>query len=119
MSRVVEIRSYNLRTGSGAAFHALVHQKSMPLLREWKVDVVAVGPSLHSPDSYILIRAYDSLEHRQRSQDEFYGSDAWRKGPREEILALIESHTSVVFEMTDAALDALRTCFASSGTRRT
>ena len=26
----------------------------------------------------------------------FYGSDEWRQGPREAILALIESHVSVV-----------------------
>ena len=112
MNHTIEIRSYNLRPGTGAAFHALVRERSMPLLREWKVDVVAVGPSLHDPDSYILIRAYDSLEHRQRSQDEFYRSDAWRQGPREEILALIESYTTVVVEMTDAALEALRKNFA-------
>lgn len=115
MSRIVEIRSYNLRQGSGAAFHALVREKSLPLLREWKVDVVAIGPSMHDPDSYLLIRAYDSLEHRQRSQDEFYGSAAWREGPREAIMAFIESYTTVVLEMSDAAVGALRNGLASLG----
>ena len=78
------------------------------MLERWRVDVVAYGPSLHDADSYFLIRAYDSLEDRQQSQDRFYGSDEWRQGPREPILALIESFTSVVLEMDDATVRGLR-----------
>ncbi len=108
MSRVVEFRAYNLRPNTGSKFHALVTEKSLPLLRKWNVDVIASGPSLHDADSYLLIRAYDSLEHRQLSQDQFYGSADWRQGPREDIVALIESDTSVVVELADASIEALR-----------
>ena len=78
------------------------------MLAEWKVDVVAVGPSLEDPDSYVLMRAYDSLEHRQRSQEAFYGSAEWREGPRDAILALIETYTTVVLELPDEVIDQLR-----------
>lgn len=108
MSRCVEFRSYNLRRGSGPSFHALVSELSLPLLRKWKIDVIAAGPSLHDEDSYFLIRAYDSLEQRQTSQDEFYGSADWRQGPREAILALIESDTSFVVELSESSVTALR-----------
>ncbi len=70
--------------------------------------MVDFGPSLHDENSYYLIRAYDSLAHRQESQDAFYGSPEWRQGPREAIIALIESDTSVVIEMEDAVVDMLR-----------
>ena len=113
MSRFVEFRSYNLRQGSRPVFHSLVMEKSLPLLRQWNVDVIAAGPSLHDRDSYFLIRAYDSLDHRQRSQDEFYASADWRQGPREAIVALIESDTSVVVELSEAAIVALRDSFVS------
>jgi hypothetical protein len=108
MSRFVEIRSYNLKPGSRDEFHRLMVEESLPMLERWQVDVVAWGPSLHDEDSYFLIRAYDSLEDRQRSQDRFYGSDEWRQGPREPILALIESFTSVVLAMDDATVRGLR-----------
>ena len=108
MSRFVEIRSYNLKPGSRDEFHRLMTEQSMPMLERWQVDVVDYGPSLHDADSYFLIRAYDSLEDRQQSQDRFYGSDEWRQGPREPILALIESYTSVVLEMDDATVRGLR-----------
>ena len=79
------------------------------MLKRWKVDVVAYGPSLHDADSYYLMRAYPSLDDRQGSEDAFYGSDEWRKGPREAILADIESYTTVVIRVDDATLRGLRT----------
>jgi hypothetical protein len=78
------------------------------MLRRWSVDVVAHGPSLHDPSGYYLMRAYDDLEHRQRSEDAFYGSAEWRSGPREPILALIESYGDVVLELDEATIDGLR-----------
>jgi len=100
MSAVVEIRTYKLKPGTGADFHRLVVEESVPMLERWGVEVVAFGPSLDDDDSYVLIRAYPSLEERQRSQDEFYGSDEWRNGPREAIVSVIESDFSVVLPRT-------------------
>lgn len=106
--RFLEIRSYNLKPGVRDAFHRLVVEQSYPMLRRWGVDVVAFGPSLHDADSYYLMRAYDSLEHRRSSQDQFYGSAEWRQGPREAIVSLIETDTSVVLELDVRTIDALR-----------
>ncbi len=66
------------------------------MLERWGVEVVAFGPSLDDDDRYYLVRAYPSLEDRQRSQDAFYGSDEWRDGPREAIVSKIERDISVV-----------------------
>jgi ketosteroid isomerase-like protein len=105
---VVEIRSYNLKAGTRDRFHRLFEGEALPLLRRWKVDVVAYGPSLHDRDSYYLMRAYSSLDDRQRSEDAFYGSDDWRQGPREAVLACIDSYTTVVVRLDDATLRGLR-----------
>ena len=108
MSRVVEIRTYRLKAGVRPAFHALMEGKSLPLVRAWGMDVVAAGPCREDADGYVLIRAYDDLAHLRASQEAFYGSDAWRQGPREAVLAGIESHLSVVLELDEAGIDALR-----------
>ncbi len=108
MSHAVEIRNYNLKPGTRAAFHALMTTQALPMLRRWKVDVLACRPSPHDEDSYYLIRAYRDLEERQRSQDEFYGSDEWRSGPRTAILALIDTCTSIVLTLDVDAVEALR-----------
>lgn len=108
MSHFVEIRSYNLKPGTRDHLQQMMTEQALPMLARWNVDVVACGPSPHDQDSYYLIRAYSSLAAREQSQDAFYGSDEWRSGPREPILALIESYTSIVIEIDDATLQGLR-----------
>jgi hypothetical protein len=109
MNRVLEIRTYTLKPGTREQFHSFVMEFSLPMLKRWGVDVVLVGPSLHDDVSYVLMRSYADLRDRQESQDAFYGSDEWKNGPREPILALIETFTSVVLPVTPEALNAYRT----------
>lgn len=78
------------------------------MLRRYKVDVVAYGPSLHDANSWFLMRAYSSLADRQRSEDEFYGSDDWKKGPREAVMADIDTYTTVVVQVDEDTIHALR-----------
>jgi hypothetical protein len=105
---VVEIRSYNLKPGTRERFHQLFLKDALPMLRRWKVDVVGYGPSLHDQDSYYLMRAFPGVADRERSEDAFYGSEEWRQGPREAILACIESYTTIVIRMDEEALRGLR-----------
>ena len=87
------------------------------MLRRWKVDVVGYGPSLHDADSYFLMRALPGRRERQTSEDAFYGSDEWRKGPREAILADIVSYTTVVVSLDAATIDGLRAARAGAVSR--
>lgn len=95
-SGVVEIRVYTLKPGTRARFHESFVRDSLPLLRRHQVDVVAYGPSLHDDHSYFLMRAFQSLADRTRSEDAFYGSDEWIKGPRDAVLAAIDTYSTVV-----------------------
>lgn len=106
--RTVDLRTYDLKPGTRDEFHRLMSEHSLPMLHRWNHDVVAHGPSVADETTYYLIRSYTSLADRDQSQDAFYGSDEWRKGPREAILALIEHYTTLVLEMEDGAVDALR-----------
>ena len=106
--RMVEIRSYNLKPGTRDRFHERFIKEALPLLKQAKVDVVAYGPSLHDRDSYYLMRGYASLDDRQQSEDAFYGSDAWKRGPREAVLADIESYTTVVIALDASTVGGLR-----------
>ena len=80
----------------------------MPLLKRWNMDVVAYGRSLHDKNTYYVIRRFDSLAQREQMEDAFYGSNDWRQGPREAMVALIENYTDVVLELDDVAVQALR-----------
>ena len=101
-NRMIEIRSYNLKPGTRNEFHKLFLEQALPLLEKWKAEVVTYGPSLHDSDSYFLVRSYKDLQDMNQSEDAFYGSEDWKKGPREAILALILNYTTIVFP-ADAA----------------
>jgi hypothetical protein len=108
MTRILEIRTYNLHPGTRDDFHALVLEHSLPMLERWKMDVVRYGASAHDDDTYTLMRAFASLADRDQQEDAFYASDEWRQGPRESILALIDSFTTLVIEVNEATLTGLR-----------
>lgn len=115
---VVEIRSYNLKPGTRERFHALFLREALPMLRRWKVDVIGYGPSLHDADSYFLIRGFPGVADRQTAEDAFYGSDEWRKGPRDAVLADIVSYTTVVVSLDRAAIRGLRALVPKSPSGR-
>jgi ketosteroid isomerase-like protein len=106
--RVLEIRSYNLKPSTRERFHRRFLEEALPMLKRWNVDVVAYGPSLHDADSYYLMRSFPGLEERERAEGAFYGSDEWQQGPREAVLADIDSYTTVVMRVDDATLAGVR-----------
>ena len=108
MHHFVEIRSISLKTGTREEFHRLYIEEALPLLRHWNFDVVAHGPSLHDENSYYVIRRFDSLTQREQMEDAYYASDDWRQGPRERILALIESYSDIVLELDEVTVQGLR-----------
>ena len=108
VARIVEIRTYTLHPGAAQRYELLFKDIAMPMLERWGVDVVAAGPSVGDPNGYYLIRAFDDLDHRRRSEDAFYGSAEWREGPRESVLALIESYADLVLELDEPTIDGLR-----------
>lgn len=106
--KVVEILLYTLKPGTGAEFHRIMQEISVPLHRTAGMDVVAYGGSLHDPDAYYLIRSFDSLDHLNCSQDAFYASGAWRGGPRGAIIERIAVSVKSVVSLSAEAVEALR-----------
>ncbi|ALR77957.1 NIPSNAP family protein [[Enterobacter] lignolyticus] len=106
--RTVEILQYTLRKGSGATFHAIMQEISVPLHQRHGIDVVAFGNSLHDPDCYYLIRAFDSVESMAAALDAFYASDDWRSGPRKDIIGSIETSIKTVVNLPSESVEGLR-----------
>jgi hypothetical protein len=93
---VVEILTLTLKPGTRNRFHDVYVNQALPLLRKWKFDVVAHGPSRHDENSYFVIRRFQSLEQRQAAEDAYYTSEDWRQGPRDAILSMLEHDAYVV-----------------------
>lgn len=96
---IVEVRTYRLKPGMAAEFLRVMREDSVPLLASFGIRVVDCGLSLVAEDGFqdaYLIRSFASLEERERQEEAFYGSDAWRDGPREAIVSKIDSYHTVV-----------------------
>ena len=106
--KTIEILQYTLHKGTGAAFHAIMREISVPLHQRHKIDVVSFGNSLHDPDCYYLIRAFDSSESMAIVLDAFYTCDDWRSGPREEIIRSIETSIKTVIKLPPEGVEGLR-----------
>ena len=107
---ILEIRSYRLRPGTGAEFVQVMRDRALPLLAAAGIRVVGCGASLVHEDGHeeaYLVRAFESVAQRDSQEDAFYGSDAWRQGPREAILSRIENYHTIVVNSSEAAVEAL------------
>lgn len=108
MNRLIEIRSYRLKPGAAARFQTIVAERAMPLLRAAGMDVVCWGASPHEDDCYFLVRSFADLADLQQQQDSFYGSDIWRSGPREDLLACIDTFLNTLLWLGPEALQDMR-----------
>ena len=106
--RLLEVRTYRLKPGTGPTLHDAFIRKGIPLVRQAGMDVVAFGFSAQDPQGYFLMRAFASLEDRSSVEDTFYSSDAWRKGPRQSIIAHIESYQDTLLWLSADAIERLR-----------
>lgn len=105
---IMEIRTYALRPGRGAAFAALLGGAAGDLLRDFGLDVVRHGPSLDDPDRYVLVRAFADAAEREEQESRFYRSEEWRTGPRTAVLDAIDTYHEIVLDVPTAAVEALR-----------
>ncbi len=106
--RLVEIRAYRLRPGTRADFHAAVTTGALPMVRAYGMDVVTHGPVPNDPDGYFLVRSFANLAELTAQEDEFYGSAAWRQGPRESLVSRIETYVDTLLWLSPAAIADLR-----------
>jgi len=107
---ILEIRTYRLKPGSQAEFVRVMRSECFPLMEHFGINVVDGGPSLVAEDGAeeaFLIRAFESLAERDELEEAFYGSEAWREGPREAIMSRIESYHTIVLERSPDAAVAL------------
>lgn len=105
--KLVEIRTYRLQPGTRQPFLE-AFAEALPLLRESGMDVVAFGRSDHEHESFHLVRAYRDRAHLEAQQHAFYGSDRWRQGPREALVACIADYLNTLLWLPDESVDALR-----------
>lgn len=95
---VTEIIIYELKKGMEQIYWQTFIEESLPLMKRWNIIVLKYGFALDNKNTFHLLRTYDSLDHRNSSQNDFYKSNDWRNGPRTKILECIENYSTTIFE---------------------
>ncbi len=106
--RLVEIRAYRLRPGTREGFHEAATNRALPMVRAFGMDVVTHGPVPNDDNGYFLVRSFADLAQLSAQENEFYGSAAWREGPREALVSRIETYVDTLLWMSPAAIADLR-----------
>ncbi|WP_436493635.1 hypothetical protein [Actinokineospora sp. HUAS TT18] len=106
---ILEIRTYKVKPGRLDDLVAVMREVR-PMLEAAGIDVVDLGPSLvpDEGDHAYLLRAFESVEARDRLEEAFYSGEAWRDGPRARVLDPIDSYQTVVLDVPEAVVDGLR-----------
>ena len=106
--RLVEIRAYRLKPGTRAGFHEAATDRALPMVRAYGMDVVTHGPVPNDDNGYFLVRSFESLAQLTAQEEAFYGSAAWREGPREALVSRIETYVDTLLWLGPDALADLR-----------
>lgn len=98
---ILEIRHYTLKPGQREAFIDFFEQKNRPALRE--AGMLVFGPlrDLENPDKVHWMRAFPSLEDRDKIKDGFYEGPIWNKQIESLVMPMIDHYEAELTETTD------------------
>jgi hypothetical protein len=72
------------------------------------MDVVAFGRTEHEHESFYLVRAFADQARMTADQDAFYSSQVWKQGPREALVACIDSYLNTLLWLSDEGIEDMR-----------
>ena len=105
--KLLEIRTYKLHPNAAQGFVAAFLQ-TLPLLHQSGMDVVAFGRTEHEHESFYLVRAFADQARMTADQDAFYSSQVWKQGPREALVACIDSYLNTLLWLNDEGIEDMR-----------
>ena len=109
---VVEIRTYKLHPGTRDEFDSLFRTETLPLLKQFGIDVVGTAASATDDRHYLLVRSFPSAEARLDQSQAFYGSDEWLSRLDGRVMACIDTYHTVVVEDDGTMCEGIRATLA-------
>lgn len=102
---ILEIRHYTLKPGRREDFIAFFERSNRAALRD--AGMLVFGPlrDLENPDKVHWMRAFPSLEDRERLKDGFYDGPVWKEQIEPLVMPLIERYEAELVETTDGFED--------------
>jgi len=95
---IVEVRSYRIKPGRRDEFIKFFETKSIPALRAHGMKVYGPLLDLENPNKFVWLRAFPSLEERERMRDAFYQGEVWKNELEHIAMPMLESYDVILCE---------------------
>jgi hypothetical protein len=106
---IVEVRSYRIKPGRREEFIEFFKTRSIPALRAHGMKVVGPFLDLENPNKFVWLRAFPSLDERERMRTAFYEGDVWKNELEAIAMPMLESYDVILCETSVGCLfDDLR-----------
>lgn len=98
---IIEVRHYTLKPGRREEFITFFERENRRALRD--AGMLVFGPlrDLENPDKVHWMRAFPSMEERERIKENFYGGSVWSDEIEPLVMPLIAHFEADVTETTD------------------
>ncbi len=97
---IIEIRHYTLKPNRREEFIEYFETKNRQALREAGMLVFGPMRDLENPDKVHWMRAFPSLEERERIKDGFYNGPVWTQEIEQEVMPMIAVFEAELVETT-------------------
>lgn len=105
---IVEVRSYRTRPGRRAEFIEFFLTRAVPALRSHGMKVAGPFLDVENPNKFVWLRAFPSLEDRDRMKEEFYEGELWKNELEAMAMPMLDSYDVILCETPPGcAFDAI------------
>jgi NIPSNAP len=95
---IVEVRSYRIKPGRRAEFIQFFETRAIPALRSHGMKVLGPLLDLENPNKFAWLRAFPSLEDRERMRTAFYEGELWKNELESIAMPMLESYDVILCE---------------------
>jgi hypothetical protein len=95
---IVEVRSYRIKPGRRAEFIELFLTRAVPALRSHGMKVFGPLLDVENPNKFVWLRAFPSLEDRDRMKAAFYKGELWKNELEAIAMPMLDSYDVILCE---------------------
>jgi NIPSNAP protein len=101
---IVEVRSYRIKPGRRAEFIELFETRAVPAHRALGMQILGPLLDVENPNKFVFLRAFPSLDERERMKDAFYGSELWKNELEGLCMPMLDSYDVILCEASSGCV---------------
>ncbi len=97
---IVEVRTYKIKEGRRAEFLRFFETRAVPAQRSQGMEILGPLVDLERQDTFVWMRAFPSMEDRDRLKKAFYEGPTWKSELEAIAMPMLEDYSVVLTETT-------------------